>query len=152
MRGGAVSIDLVAAALWLPMDPARKLVLIALCERARLDTGECFPGREEIAARASLSTRRVTPHLQALKKQGYVRREVKGSARRGLTTTRYLDVDRILSEGKLSRDAFRARQKSQDDSSPDDPDQGTLLHLLGDDRDIIRGRASSPPPSDTTVI
>lgn len=119
-----VSIDLVAAALWLPLEPNRKLVLIALCERADLATGRCWPGREEVALRSSLSVKSVTPHFGALESAGWIRRTRRGNARLGETTTRWLDVQKILNEGEAARQAFlqerRERlQTSWDDSSPD---------------------------------
>lgn len=144
-----MSIDLVSAALWLQLEPARKLVLIALAERADLRTGLCWPSREEIAWRASLTPRRTTPHLQALEAAGYVRSERRGSPRHGQTTLRYLAVDRILEEGKTALETYRerARQSLGDVSSPN-PFQGTLLGdddgTLGDETVIDQGTLAAP--------
>ena len=122
-----MSIDLVAACLWLPLEPNRKLVLLALCERADLKTGRCWPGREEIAVRASLSVRSVTPHLQALEVLGYLHSRRRDGGRRQ-TTLRQLAVSRILKEGEAIRAQFVGEQErsredalsiQQEDSSPD---------------------------------
>lgn len=98
-----MSIDLVAACLWLDLPPARKLVLLALCERANLETGYCLPGRDEIAMRASLTVRRTSPHLVALKDTGYIKRLGPKPWREGQAQKRWLDVDKILTEGESRR-------------------------------------------------
>ena len=131
-----MSVDLVSAAFWLPLEPIRKFVLVALCERANLQTGYCWPGRDEIAARVSLSPRRVTPHLQALEADDYLRSRRRGGPHEGHTTQRWLNVDRILREGEAAREAFRTAQKERDGSSPN-PYQ---LPLEGDDDDPTMGR------------
>lgn len=163
-----MSVDLVAAALWLPLEPARKLVLIALCERADFRTGLCWPGREEIAIRASLSARRTSPHLAALEADGWIRHSERRVARHGGTTRRWLDVDRILAEAEKVRADFRTRQLETlgDDTSPDpfqpsllgdDPDtlgddpgidQGTIATTLGDAVTLETVRDPSEEPSD----
>jgi len=100
----------------------RKLVLLALCERADLRTGKCFPSRDEIALRASLTGRNTSPHLKALEDAGYIRRSGRRPTREGETTTRYVNVERILSEGRARLDWFqelrRARRRLRDESSP----------------------------------
>ncbi|MPZ49696.1 MAG: hypothetical protein GEU75_10445 [Dehalococcoidia bacterium] len=131
-----MSIDLVAAALWLPLQPARKLVLIALCERANLQTGKCWPGRFEIAARASLSERRVSPHLAALERAGYLEKPKPGIRRLGETTVRTVVVKRILTEGEAARQAFLSRRQGLKDESSHEADlQGTFAATLGDEND-----------------
>lgn len=123
-----MSIDLVAAALWLPLEPNRKLVLIALCERADFRTGLCWPGRSEIAIRASLSPKRVTEHTKALKAEGLIRHERPGNSRTGETTHRWLDVGRILEEGERRRNEFREGQlRLIGEEREPDPFQGKLL-------------------------
>lgn len=104
-----MSIDLVAATLWLDLPPARKLVLLALCERANLSDGKCWPGREEIAARSSLTIRTVTPHLQALEADGWIRSGAKPT-KAGQTTIRWVNAQRVLREGEAHRKAIQARR------------------------------------------
>lgn len=156
-----MSYDLVGAALWLPLEPTRKLVLIALCERADLKTGQCFPGREEIALRSSLSTRSVTPHLQALLAEGWIKREKRGSSRLGLTTTRWLDSARILAEGEACRAQFLAQNKPEDDnllgedSSLNNHYQEKTAASLGEVDGIDQGKLATSlgeAASRTTVI
>src|SRR3990167_4569427 len=107
-NGGGVSIDLVAAALWLDMDPRRKLVLVSLCENADQE-GYCWPSQPYIAVRASLSVRWVRRHLRELEKDGWLK--VLRIGKRASPTERVLHVDRILVEGRLREAEYRAEQK-----------------------------------------
>lgn len=134
-----MSVDLISAALWLPLEPNRKLVLVALCDRADIVTGLCFPGREYIAARTSLSVKSVTPHLRALAADGWVRRTQAANARLGQATRRWLDVQKILSEGEQARDVFRAEQRRKGSGEETSPDQLALLEL-GEDDVIDQGK------------
>ena len=128
-----MSIDLVAAALWIDMEPRRKLVLIALCERADLQTGMCWPGRKEIAARSSITERWVTNHMKALEDDGYMATVHKSSGRAGDTSRRKLNVGRILKEGEDRREQLQmARYKPEDETSPSFANQGTLTTEPGD--------------------
>ncbi len=98
-----VSIDLVAAALWLPLNPTRKLVLVSLCENAD-QYGLCWPSRPYIARRCSLSERSVVTHLHGLRKDKWLR--IAEAGRRGFSTRRQLDAQRILREGEVERQSF----------------------------------------------
>lgn len=124
-----MSIDLIAAALWLPLDPARKLVLVALCDRADYATGKCWPGRDEIALRSSLSLKSVTEHLKGLEADGWIKSR-RGNSRAGETTTRWVNVARVLDESMIVVQAHRARVAARlgEESTPD-PNQ---LELLGE--------------------
>ena len=93
---------LVDACLWLDLPMGRNMVLVALCERANKETGKCWPGVREIAARASMTTRSVTRHLRALEEVGLLRSD-EPSRTRGLSTRRWVNVERILTEGKSRR-------------------------------------------------
>lgn len=121
-----MSIDLVSAALWLPFDSTRKLVLVALCDRADQTTGFCYPGRDYIAARASLSVRRVSPHLSSLEELGYIKRRRRGDNRIVRTTATWVNVDRILKEGRERQDAFREDQRSRYETLAWNDDQAEL--------------------------
>lgn len=115
-----MSQDLVTAALWLNMQPARKLVFIALCERAELNTGKCWPGLEEISRRSSLSIRSVIPHIRGLEADGWIRSGGRPN-RQGVTTRRWVNVRRLLTEGEANREAFLSeRADAHEDSSTAD--------------------------------
>ena len=98
-----MSIDLVAAALWLDMKPTRKLVLVSLCENAD-QYGLCWPSRPYVARRCSLSLRSVVTHLYGLKEDGWLR--IVEAGRRGYSTRRQLNAQRILEEGDFERQSF----------------------------------------------
>ncbi len=119
-----MSLDLVAAALWLDMDARRKLVMVSLCENADED-GFCWPSRAYIAARASLSVRSVSPHLKALEDEGWL--AVTSRPYPGRTTERLMAKDRILAEGAKRRNEFRQTR-----------DEGKNLPPL-------KGEVASPP-------
>ena len=133
-----MSHDLVGAALWLDMPPTRKLVLVALCERADLKTGKCWPGRKEVAMRASLTERNVSPHFKALEESGWIRSGPR-SHTPGLTTRRWVSVGRILEEGEARRAKYIGARG--DDSSPLDEEEG-MMATGGGDADGIGGDAS----------
>ena len=103
-----MSIDLVAAALWLDMEPRRKLVLVSLCENADQE-GYCWPSQPYIAIRASLSVRWVRRHLRELEKDGWLK--VLRIGKRASPTERVLNIDRILVEGRFREAEYRAAQK-----------------------------------------
>ncbi len=112
-----MSSDLVTAALWLDMPPARKLVFIALCERADLKTGKCWPGLEEISLRSSLSQRSVIPHIKGLEDDQWLRSGGRPN-RKGVTTRRWVNVRRVLTEGEARREAFLSeRDGASEDAS-----------------------------------
>lgn len=142
-----MSIDLVAAALWLDLKPTRKLVLVSLCENAD-QYGLCWPSREYIARRCSLDVRSVTPHLQGLEEGGWMRVEEKG--RRGFSTRRRLAAQRILQQGDFERQSFYLRGWGEESSSNEQwgetdadegklaPDGGKLLHAEPSYRTVNR--------------
>src|SRR3990167_6737398 len=103
-----MSIDLVAAALWLDMEPRRKLVLVSLCENADQD-GYCWPSQPYIAMRASLTVRWVRRHLKGLEEGGWLK--VLRIGKRASPTERVLNVERILVEGRFREAEYRAAQK-----------------------------------------
>jgi DNA-binding PadR family transcriptional regulator len=99
-----VSIDLVAAALWLEMEPRRQLVLVSLCENAD-DDGYCWPSQRYISRRTNLSIRSVIPHLRGLERDGWLVTLRRG--RSGYSSNRRLAAARILEEGAARRASFR---------------------------------------------
>ena len=107
-----MSIDLVAASLWLDFPPGQKLVLVALCERANLETGECWPGRAEIAIRASVSERSVSAAIAILEHDGWLTTDRQATGP-GQTAHRLLSVDRILKEGAKRRTEHQARTRAK---------------------------------------
>jgi len=152
-----VSIDLVAASLWLDLPPARKLVLVALCDRADGMTGECWPGRKEVAARASLAPRNVSTHFKALEEDGWIRSGPR-SRTPGQTTTRWVNIRRIKAEGEGRRERLQTEWRGGDESSPHGVDDVTLatggcdadgVGCDADDRD--EGTLGAYEPSVITV-
>jgi hypothetical protein len=142
--------------MWLDLPPARKLVLVALCDRANGTTGQCWPGRKEIAVRASLSERRVTDHLRGLEADGWIR---SGAHPRypGQTTTRWVAVEKVNRTASERRDRLQAQWRGQDDSSHplinagggDVPsEEGTLVTGGGD----VPFNVTVIEPSSLTVI
>ena len=112
-----MSVTLFDNALWLDLPPIPKFVLAILCERARLESGICWPSVKYIAARASMSERRVQDHLKSLEAMGYMSR-VREKHGPGKTIRRKVAVKRILDEGRAAQDAFRA--KEEEPETPDD--------------------------------
>lgn len=127
-----MSVELSSAALWIDMIPARKLVLVALCDRAEFATGKCWPGREEIAQKSSLSLKSVTDHLKALEDEGWLRSR-RGNARRGETTTRWVNTHKLIEDSRAAQDAYRQRvlQRLGEEFTPN-PEQLALGEV--DDR------------------
>jgi DNA-binding transcriptional ArsR family regulator len=125
-----MSIDLIAAALWLPMEPNRKLVLLVLCDRADFATGKCWTGRAEISIKSSLSMKTVTEHLKALEATRWIRRRL-GNRRAGETMTYWVSVDRLLEKSAAATASYRdkVRQRLGGESTPE-PSQ---LALSGED-------------------
>lgn len=68
----------------------QKLVLIALCNRAEKDTGECYPSLRRLEREASMSRRTVQRHLNDLWAQGKIdiMRSFDGSGRQSANTYR----------------------------------------------------------------
>lgn len=52
-------------------NPARKLVLIKLCDNAN-DSGECWPSHAHIAAHCEMTTRSVITHINTLEADGFL--------------------------------------------------------------------------------
>jgi hypothetical protein len=107
-----VSDWLLAAALWLDLVTARKMVLISLCQNADNETGECFPNQDYIARRSSLSERAVRDHLHALEDDGYIKTLSVGHGM-GSRTDRVVNVARIEAEGRANHDAFQSQRKGR---------------------------------------
>lgn len=123
-----MSLDLVAAALWLDMKPQRKLVLVSICENADQD-GFCWPSQKYISTRASLSMRSVIPHLRELEKDGWIETVRKGRFWR--STERVVNVSRILAEGEARRTTFQ--EERQREVSARRERQGEGAALQGED-------------------
>lgn len=120
--------------MWLDMEAHKKLVLLSLCENAD-QHGLCYPGREYIATRASVSPRNASTHLVALEDEGWVRVIRRGRGP-GQLTIRKVEVDRIIVEGRRRQDNF---------SSSRGREKPPLLELL-EEADRRRGeRAESAP-------
>ena len=108
----------VSSALWLDLSTHSKMVLLSLCENADEETGLCWPSQDYIAARCSLSERRVRDHLAALEAAGYIetlslgRGDGHGGSR---YTERIVNLDRIEQEGHARYEAFKAGRKTKRD-------------------------------------
>jgi hypothetical protein len=70
-----MSFEAVAWAMKQKLPPLPKFVLVALCERANPDTGECWPGIKTVAKAVCLSERSVITYISALVRNGYVMRQ-----------------------------------------------------------------------------
>lgn len=91
-----MSIHAVSWAFRQELPPIPKLVLIALCERANSETGECWPGIKIVAEAAGLSERSVVTYIGALVRNGYVdRQSMRGKDGRKRTNHYWILFDRI---------------------------------------------------------
>jgi len=70
-----MSFQAVAWAIKQKLPVIPKFVLVALCERANPDTGECWPGIGTVADAVCLSERSVVTYIAALVRNGYVMRQ-----------------------------------------------------------------------------
>lgn len=69
-----MSFQYIRAAFQTPVgNSARKLVLVALAERAD-NSGRCYPGIADIVRRTELGDKTVRRHLEALEAQGLTKR------------------------------------------------------------------------------
>ena len=85
-----MSVRLMSWAFGQKIDPAPKLVLVALADHANGETGLCIPSQQALAVQCSMSVRSVQRHIQTLEEAGLLRRErrTRGEGR-GRTTDRY---------------------------------------------------------------
>lgn len=65
------------------------LVLLALADRANPDTGECWPGKRDIARRCGLTVKTVYRQLKILEKQGLVKIKQRLRPNKSKTTNMY---------------------------------------------------------------
>lgn len=70
-----MSVVAVGWAFQQELPPVPKLVLVALCERANSETGQCWPGIEVVAKAVGLSPRSVVTYIGALVRNGFVMRQ-----------------------------------------------------------------------------
>jgi len=70
-----MSIHAVSWALRQDLPPVAKFVLVALCERANSETGQCWPGLDDVAKSVSLSPRSIVSYIGALVRNGYVTKQ-----------------------------------------------------------------------------
>mgnify|MGYP001612246891 CR=1 FL=1 len=104
-----MSIAIMTDVFNLRVDPARKLILLALADNAD-DGGVCWPSQQTIARRASISERALRDHLHALVAAGYIQ-VVRLGHGRGNSTEYALAVGRIAQEStqiKAEVDAEKA--------------------------------------------
>lgn len=66
-----MSLDALTWAFGQDLDPARKIVLLALADYAD-DNGRCWPSQETMTAKTSLSVRSIRTHLRALEAEGLI--------------------------------------------------------------------------------
>lgn len=72
-----------------------KFVLVALCNRANEDTGECWPGLSTVAKNCGMGRRTVERHIQALAELGLIAITARATDSGGQTSNLY----RIISDG-----------------------------------------------------
>lgn len=100
-----MSTLLVGYAFRLGLDPAKKLVLMALCDCANDRGGSCFPAVGTLARKASISVRQTQRVLADLRQGGWI--EIEANHAGGRHTRRYainVDVLRAAAELDTSRD------------------------------------------------
>lgn len=90
-----MSFQAVAWAMKQELPVIPKFILVALCERANPDTGECWPGIETVAKAVCLSERSVVTYIAALVRNGYVMRQaMRGKDGRRRTNHYWIMFDR----------------------------------------------------------
>lgn len=90
-----MSFQAVAWAMKQELPVIPKFILVALCERANPDTGECWPGIETVAKAVCLSERSVVTYIAALVRNGYVMRQaMRGKDGRHRTNHYWIMFDR----------------------------------------------------------
>lgn len=119
----------ISAAAWtLPLPGVRKLVLLALCDRAD-KAGKCWPSVDWIGKRCGLSERAVRSHIGALASMGLLRRV----ERMGRSTTYYITLSNLpgygddCADGKLCPSVSPEESNYQDDAPA--PQAPALRHL-----------------------
>lgn len=110
-----MSIHLMSWAFDQPVDPAAKLVLLALADHANGQSGLCIPGQKSLAAQCSMSVRTVQRHLSTLEEAGLISREprMRGEGR-GRTSDRYYLGDQHDKSGP-TRQTRTTNATNQDD-------------------------------------
>lgn len=106
-----MTLVLVAQCLSLQLPQTQKLILQSLANYVDAD-GIAFPGKDIIATEASVSERRLRPHIKALEEEGWIRILSVGNGR-GQTTRYQLNVERIEDEYRQTiadRKALRAQK------------------------------------------
>lgn len=66
-----MSLDALTWAFSQDLEPAKKIVLLALADYAD-DSGRCWPSQETMTAKTSLSVRSIRTQLRALEAQGLI--------------------------------------------------------------------------------
>jgi helix-turn-helix protein len=91
-----MSFQAVAWAMKQELPPLPKFVLVALCERANPDNGQCWPGVKTLAAAVCLSERSVVTYIAALVRNGFVMRQaMRGKDGRKRTNHYWVLFDRV---------------------------------------------------------
>lgn len=109
------------------VDPAEKLVLLALANRTNHETGMCFPGQRLIADECSMSDRTVRRHLKSLEDRGLISRRARMRTEgRGRTSDEYrlayVQADMLAAKSPAGRD--RTTNRTNQDDQPDNGVQG----------------------------
>lgn len=113
------------------LDPAPKLVLLALANRTNHDTGLCFPGQTLIGHECSMSDRTVRRHLKTLEQLGLVSRRPRMLGEgRGRTSDEYRisfydQPDNVSGRSGLTGQIVPTNRTNQDDQ-PDTVVQVTV--------------------------
>src|SRR5229473_40883 len=90
-----MSFQAVAWAIKQKLPVVPKFVLVALCERANPDTGECWPGIATVADAVCLSERSVITYIASLVRNGYVmKHSMRGKDGRHRTNHYWIMFDR----------------------------------------------------------
>jgi Helix-turn-helix domain len=124
-----MSIQAVAWALRQVLPPIPKFVLVALCERADEETGECWPGIRTVAKAVCLSERSVVTYIGALVRNGYVdRRAMRGKDGRKRSNHYWIIFDRPEAPWIGAQ-----KDENEDDAHEDEPHANPAL---GEDAEL----------------
>lgn len=117
-------------------NPARKLVLLKLCDNAN-DKGECWPSLQHIADQCEISRRTAINHVQALADDGFLVVENRFKNNEQISNFYIIDLDRKSKSEKLG---------GENSALP--PSENSAL---GSEKTALGGENIAPPPSEKSA-
>lgn len=136
-----MSVNLMAWAFRQDVDPAAKLVLLALADHANGQNGLCIPGQKLLAEQCSMSVRTVQRHLQTLEGRGLIRRQarMRGSGR-GRTSDAYYLCDQSDNLGHTVTTNATKQNDQHDNGVVAEPEENRRTKPLQKDEPKKTGR------------